>query len=471
MTMKRIKLKMKHIVQKSNKGPPCLLSPDVQKTILNSKVFMYPELLPVCSFRRHLDKRKPNFTPAEDHLIALGLEQFSSIENPIYYIRTLLLPSKTENQLKIRIKNCKSRESLDNPIKYCFAHKEAPPVPRVLKIFDPQRVIAPKEYSPDMLPKWMKPYCATDLSNTQMVTFIDPGDGVSPVVAVVQPPLIQQPKRYLPILPRTLPCPPQKQVSPILQNFDKSKRSKIMPNKSKKHVINKFRAIKPRPTELNISNSNPETSDFNCINNLKISDVASLKDNAFLQNQTVCLTSKQISAAVPVINNQELNQATSLPPSQISETLPVANNEESNENQPFHCSDVNEFEVQIKAEICDETDDEVIDNKQDLVALMTASNTIYKKRHTRKKRSKLQSDLESSLALLQPNLMENKQKEKEALFANSYLLRVTERLRSDPETWERFLKALCNYQNSTKSPVQHFCGQIKQEIVESIRNM
>ncbi|KFM77835.1 GON-4-like protein, partial [Stegodyphus mimosarum] len=328
-----------------------------------------------------------------------------------------------------------------------------------------------------MLPKWMKPYCATNLPNTQTVTFIAPGDGVSPVVAVVQPPVKPQQKRYLPILPRTLPCPPQ--VSPILQNCNKSKSSQIMPNKSKlkssdseKHVINKFRAIKPKPSEPNTSNSNTKTS---CINDLKISDVSSLKDNVFLQNQTVCLpskqtslalpmaneedlnqtmflTSEQIAAAVPVINNQELNQATSPVPSQ--KTLPVVNNEVSNENQLFRFSEVNE--VQIKTEICDETGDNVIDNEQDLGALMTASNTIYKKRYAKKKRSKLRSDLESSLALLQPNLMENKQEEKEALFANSYLLRVTETLKSDPETWESFLKTLCNYQNSTKSPVELF---------------
>ncbi|GBM45065.1 hypothetical protein AVEN_39686-1, partial [Araneus ventricosus] len=90
----------------------------VKKTLATSKVFIYPELLPVCGFREIFEKQKTKFSAPEDNLIALGMEQFADVKNPVEYIHALLVPTKTVEQIKIRIKNSKVKKNpLDNPIK------------------------------------------------------------------------------------------------------------------------------------------------------------------------------------------------------------------------------------------------------------------------------------------------------------------------------------------------------------------
>ncbi|XP_054714849.1 GON-4-like protein [Uloborus diversus] len=419
----------------------------IKKTLASNEVFMYPELLPICSFHIKFERRKTSFTEGEDNLIALGLEQFSSTSCPVYNIMTLMMPAKTERQIKIRIKNSRCHKmSLSNPIKFYHVYKVAPTFPRIIRLFDPEKVKAPKDLPPEILPAWMKPFCTT-------VTPIAPAAEKNSLNAPTFDTPPPSKRKYCPILPRGLHFSPLKQISPILKKYSQQRRSVSMvpfnsasPCKRKcttfvKKPNNKPLPIKPKPVAVDIKQELPSH------------DLKSVPSTA---------TASNFKKEMKQVNNQQSNKEPNLVCSSVNKSFSNKVATQTKLRAP-----VNELNASLapsvsksneaEAEICDEVDEEAIDDEQDLVALMAASTTICKKQQsTSKKRNRLQRDLESSLALLQPNLIENdpKREEREALFANSYLLRVTEALKADPETCEMFLKALCKYQHSAKSPVK-----------------
>lgn len=98
---------------------------------INPHVFPYHELLPKCSYPDiHAESKcmKSPFTEAEDHLLAMGLDQFKTRDNSINFklIRENLLPTRSENQIKSHIKNRKRHikvrgrdlEEETNPVEY-----------------------------------------------------------------------------------------------------------------------------------------------------------------------------------------------------------------------------------------------------------------------------------------------------------------------------------------------------------------
>ncbi|KAB1260864.1 GON-4-like protein [Camelus dromedarius] len=95
---------------------PCLPK-QVAWTLATSKVFMYPELLPVCSLKAKNPQDKSFFTKAEDNLLALGLKHFEGTEFPKPLISKYLLTCKTAHQLTTRIKNLNTKRAPDNIIK------------------------------------------------------------------------------------------------------------------------------------------------------------------------------------------------------------------------------------------------------------------------------------------------------------------------------------------------------------------
>ncbi|XP_035209402.1 GON-4-like protein isoform X2 [Stegodyphus dumicola] len=430
---------------KSSSNKHSMPSYQVQKTMLDSKVFIYPELLPATAFQRQIQKKKTYYCAAEDHLIALGLEQFSSCENPVHYISSLLVPTKTEYQLKIRIKNCKNKVDTDNPIRYFHVHKEAPPLQRVIRIFDPHNVKTPKEYPLDILPKWSKTLCSISPSSNMPLIAPSQNTSISSPVAV-SPIVCKAPdrKRYSPILPRVSHISPLKQISPILRKYNQQRRiipvipfnansaCKVKPLGFTKRQGRKLPMLQPKPSVLNFVETSP----------IKAPE----------QSKTTILSNQNFSTTV---RNDEINGCLTKNTSIVCTSV-TTNATESEKIQSVVTAKNNESQLAPEGEVSEEPDEEV-DDEQDLAALMAASSTICKKQQSAsKKRNKLQRDLEASLTLLQPNLIENdpKKEEREALFANSYLLRVTEALKNDSETCEKFLKVLCKHQYSARSPVK-----------------
>ncbi|GBM34298.1 GON-4-like protein [Araneus ventricosus] len=145
--------------RKMNKSIP----DSIKRVLASSKTFIYPELLPKCGFYTFYLGSKASFSIAEDNLIALGLEQFSYMENPHQSIRKYLLPTKSEYQIKCRIKNSKQKKESENHIAYFCKHKKLPEFNRIIRIFDPNNIKPPEEYPPSALPAWMEPYCKMSL--------------------------------------------------------------------------------------------------------------------------------------------------------------------------------------------------------------------------------------------------------------------------------------------------------------------
>ncbi|ELW59841.1 GON-4-like protein [Tupaia chinensis] len=85
--------------------------------LATSKVFMYPELLPVCALKANNPQDKIFFTKAEDNLLALGLKHFEGTKFPKPLISKYLLTCKTAHQLTVRIKNLNMNRARDNIIK------------------------------------------------------------------------------------------------------------------------------------------------------------------------------------------------------------------------------------------------------------------------------------------------------------------------------------------------------------------
>lgn len=110
--------------------------PEVVKTLINQNpnIFPYADLLPQVAFSRLPDKlvtKKPKiiFTPNEDKLLALALNEFKGESSQYAYIASLLLAAKTKLQINNHIKNIKrSSGNEDNPIKLYFSHGSLPDV-------------------------------------------------------------------------------------------------------------------------------------------------------------------------------------------------------------------------------------------------------------------------------------------------------------------------------------------------------
>ncbi|CAL1274216.1 unnamed protein product [Larinioides sclopetarius] len=418
------------------------VSQHVKKTLATSKVFIYPELLPVCGFRDIFEKQKTKFSAPEDNLIALGMEQFADVKNPVEYIHALLVPTKTVEQIKIRIKNSKVKKNpLDNPIKFYHVYKQAPQFQRVIRVFDPLNVKAPEDYSPDVLPKWMESYSKVGI-HTHVNPAIAPSmpkENIKTPVAIVRP-MFRKPlesRKLTPILPRGFS--PLKQISPILKKYSQQRRivpilpfNISSPHKRRyppKQFAKPF--IKPAALNINISLKPENSSEPVCV------EMPSARNKIGNENLS------------PV---KEEKEDSSLTLQTSAQTAPVAVETEQISSDPLCAS-----ESQVETEILDEVDEEIAEEEQDLVSSMAVTNNVNgKKQVVSKKRNRLQRDLEASLALLRPTLLREdpKKEEREILFANSYLLRASEILKTNPEVYENFLSILCKYHQSTKSPVE-----------------
>lgn len=259
---------------KANKGNPCIPRA-VKNTIINSKVFMYPDLLPTCGFSRRLGCLRQHFTPAEDSLIAMGLERFSTSTTPFHDIQTNLIPCKTISQLKIRVKNAKCKAAPENPIKYYCKHKSLLPATKNFKPFDENNVKAPKDQPNEDLPDWITRANPQVLPN-QVAPKILP----KPQTSAVPDALFLSKIAYIPqtnsliIIPSAIPSIPKKAYKPILpkggklNEFDVSQNSSVnnsadsyASDETKKYTVHQKVVTKPlnfgkkRKAKLSTDNS------------------------------------------------------------------------------------------------------------------------------------------------------------------------------------------------------------------------
>ncbi|XP_016159539.1 PREDICTED: GON-4-like protein [Ficedula albicollis] len=141
---------------KKNTNDFSCLPKQVAWILATRKVFMYPELLPVCSLRANPHRDKIVFTKAEDNLLALGLKHFEGIEFPKPLISKYLLPTKTAHQLTVRIKNLTMNRAPDNIIRYYRKTKQLPVLLKCCEEIQPHEMKAPVEREEHRLPFWLK---------------------------------------------------------------------------------------------------------------------------------------------------------------------------------------------------------------------------------------------------------------------------------------------------------------------------
>ncbi|XP_036609642.1 GON-4-like protein isoform X2 [Trichosurus vulpecula] len=142
-------------VKKSGSEFPCLPK-QVAWILATSKVFMYPELLPVCSLKAKNPRDRTFFTKAEDNLLALGLKHFEGTEFPKPLISKYLLTAKSAHQLTVRIKNLNMNRAPDNIIKYYKKTKQLPILFKCCEELQPDQWKPPVEREERHLPFWLK---------------------------------------------------------------------------------------------------------------------------------------------------------------------------------------------------------------------------------------------------------------------------------------------------------------------------
>ncbi|XP_034523366.1 GON-4-like protein isoform X2 [Ailuropoda melanoleuca] len=134
---------------------PCLPK-QVAWILATSKVFMYPELLPVCSLKAKNPQDKIFFTKAEDNLLALGLKHFEGTKFPKLLMSKYLLTGKTAHQLTVRIKNLNMNRAPDNIVKFYKKTKQLPVLLKCCEEIQPHQWKPPVEREEHRLPFWLK---------------------------------------------------------------------------------------------------------------------------------------------------------------------------------------------------------------------------------------------------------------------------------------------------------------------------
>ncbi|XP_012588779.1 PREDICTED: GON-4-like protein isoform X2 [Condylura cristata] len=142
-------------VRKTASEFPCLPK-QVAWILATNKVFMYPELLPVCSLKAKNPQEKIFFTKAEDNLLALGLKHFEGTEFPKPLISKYLLTCKTTQQLTVRIKNLSMNRSPNNIVKFYKKTKQLPILVKCCEEIQPHQWKPPVEREEHRLPFWLK---------------------------------------------------------------------------------------------------------------------------------------------------------------------------------------------------------------------------------------------------------------------------------------------------------------------------
>ncbi|RWS27220.1 GON-4-like protein [Leptotrombidium deliense] len=220
------KLRARVELKQSTSWRPCPLSKEAKSIIAkNPNVFQFPSLLPLNGYFDVLnsEKKKTVFTAAEDALIALGLEQFKPLEKRCYkYIRQLLVPIKSELQIRIHVKNLKrSKKAADdaNPIKYYLRTGQTLPVSRNYEVISSR-----SEYSEgETLPEWLK----KELSKQEKS--LDSLAHHNYCLKSSKSQLQSTPVKPIQPKPRSAVLSPFKQVSSIIKKYKMYKPSNRLP--------------------------------------------------------------------------------------------------------------------------------------------------------------------------------------------------------------------------------------------------
>lgn len=394
----------------------------VRDTLADSPVFIYPELLPLCRMYSPLSDpyKKVIFYPSEDHLVALGLEQFMPPWTNAYYcsylrlIRTFLVPVKTEVQIRVHVKNIIYKKiGEENPIKYWYMHKVAPPQVWEERSIDLYNLLPPSKQPPEHLPMWMRLFLAARSTRRS----IPPMVGTPPT-----PPAI------LPAAPlSTVVCPPGGLVSI--------------------GGIAGTVVMAPQPAPVTLTVTTASTSPRHILPS-PLKQISPILKKYSQYTRKILLKSP---VKKRLTYDKEPSAPISTPTGRRSAPEPTSSDKATSES-----ADVSE-QASCDDGVPTSGPEEAEDNEGDLAALMAASSTILRRKQAlSRKRSRQQKDAEAALPLLVPGLLESDplKEEREKQFTQQYLTRVQEALKGDHIRHAKFLCLLNSAQCNSTSPIQ-----------------
>ena len=199
--------------------------------------------------------------------------------------------------------------------------------------------------------------------------------------------------RFRPLLPRKMHYSPLKQISPILKKYN---QKRFLPDHSSKK----------NSTAHIIKNENVKTSSI--IPPKHVKNLEKIIKQEILENDLNSNTNNvDENLNTPVVN--KIVEKSS--PHSCDET-PVETNEISKTSDCVVDFNGNECDGSGDIDVVDEGDEEIIDDETEILSQNESdksaptSNSVIKKHSAIKKKNKQQRDLESTLALLQPKLID-----------------------------------------------------------------
>ncbi|XP_015789914.1 GON-4-like protein [Tetranychus urticae] len=404
----------------------------------NPHVFQYHHLLPRSGFpdiklcdnqKKANAKTKTKFSLAEDHLIALGLEQFSSVDKKLVcqYIKQLLLPVKSVDQIRMHIKNKRRHindESIgkcdeSNPITFYIKYGKLLPIPRKM----PQPKLDYSNLSD--LPEWLAKHLDPNfIANTK--TKVLPRLKLSPLKGT-----------YSLKYPSTLSSP-NKETSIVLRRY---------------RYLSKLPYIKPKPMP---SLTSPEITVINVEKTPSLSPPIS----------TTC----EVNQSLPLQTSGEVNSEDKLEIEVSDIVEEVAQSENIEEKSSSNCQD---NDIPMGEDLAVFNSDNAVqnedDDESDLAALMVASSTITSNKGRNKshesssvskkeaKKSLVTKHKESTVLLLSEDWLLNdyNREQKEQIMVQCFINKVREALKSD-EDYVQFLNYLNEFgkQRSTNGSIK-----------------
>lgn len=424
----------------------------------NPSVFLYPWLLPNCGYyditNSNRNKSKTVFTLAEDHLIALGLEQFTplfSLRKCYSYIKQLLLPIKTVDQIRTHIKNIKRRsitsDLSENPIIYYSLNSKAPETHS--GIIDPKM---DTYLYRKILPEWYKKCIKSKITFQRKMSYESTNQmiGIQPKIKKFKNANDSQNDRKKNLINQS----PVKQTNSIVKKY---------------RYLNRINPLKQ--TLAVMSNTNSRSN--KCLPNSSVT--SSLIENLNISNEAMEEKKSVKETICPLIDDKDNPEFENSLISPKEDSISCSKNEsltcEENPSNEMNINEDNDNEKAMNENINEE--DVEFDDESDLAALMTASSTIAAKNkiksknnnemgnssllsfgHSKKegRKSLALKQRESTLQLLSFDGYESdpNSEHKEELLVHYYIEKVRKSL--SHENFVRFLSLLSEFDRKTIAP-------------------
>ncbi|XP_061551452.1 GON-4-like protein isoform X2 [Phycodurus eques] len=135
-----------------------VLPSDTAWLLATRPVFLYPELLPVCSLdpSHHTRPHRSLFTVGEDGLIVLGLKHFEGAIQPVQLISSYMVCKSAWHLTKHIREMSGSRAPRENILKMFLAQQLVTPLPLACARVQPEDQRPPVERDPSIMPIWLK---------------------------------------------------------------------------------------------------------------------------------------------------------------------------------------------------------------------------------------------------------------------------------------------------------------------------